>query len=50
MVVLSSLLSFIQEFRSSSAAERLRAMVSTTATVLRKGQAPWRARRRQPLF
>lgn len=36
MVVLSSLLSFMQEFRSSKAAERLRAMVSTTATVLRK--------------
>jgi Mg2+-importing ATPase len=36
MVVLSSLLSFVQEFRSSKAAERLRAMVSTTATVLRK--------------
>ena len=36
MVVLSSLLSFVQEFRSSKAAERLRAMVGTTATVLRK--------------
>ncbi len=36
MVVLSSLLSFMQEFRSSKAAERLRAMVSTTATVFRK--------------
>jgi len=36
MVVLSSLLSFMQEFRSNRAAERLRAMVSTTATVFRK--------------
>ena len=36
MVILSVLLSFIQEFRSSKAAERLRAMVHTTATVLRK--------------
>ena len=36
MVVLSSLLSFVQEFRSSKAAERLRAMVSTTATVTRQ--------------
>jgi len=36
MVVLSGLLSFIQEFRSSKAAEKLRAMVHTTATVLRK--------------
>jgi P-type Mg2+ transporter len=35
MVVLATLLSFIQEYRSSKAAERLRAMVSTTATVLR---------------
>ena len=36
MVVLSVLLSFIQEFRSSKAAEKLRSMVHTTATVLRK--------------
>jgi Mg2+-importing ATPase len=36
MVVLSSLLSFVQEFRSGRAAERLRAMVHTTATVRRK--------------
>jgi Mg2+-importing ATPase len=36
MVVLSSLLSFVQEFRSNKAAERLRAMVSTTATVTRQ--------------
>ena len=36
MVVLSALLSFVQEFRSGKAAERLRAMVSTTATVMRK--------------
>ena len=36
MVALSVLLSFVQEFRSNNAAERLRAMVSTTATVLRK--------------
>lgn len=36
MVVLAWLLSFTQEYRSSRAAEKLRAMVSTTATVLRK--------------
>jgi len=36
MVVLSTLLSFIQEFRSNKAAEKLREMVSTTATVMRK--------------
>ena len=36
IVVLATVLSFIQEFRSSKAAERLREMVSTTATVLRK--------------
>ncbi len=36
MVVLSSLLSFVQEYRSGKAAERLRAMVSTTATVTRQ--------------
>ncbi len=36
MVVLAVLLSFIQESRSSNAAEKLREMVSTTATVVRK--------------
>jgi Mg2+-importing ATPase len=36
MVTLSVMLSFVQEFRSNNAAERLRDMVSTTATVLRK--------------
>ncbi|MDE2354185.1 MAG: magnesium-translocating P-type ATPase, partial [Betaproteobacteria bacterium] len=36
MVALSITLTFVQEYRSSNAAERLRAMVSTTATVLRK--------------
>jgi len=36
MVTLSVVLTFIQEHRSSRAAERLRAMVSTTATVIRK--------------
>ncbi|MEO9136251.1 MAG: magnesium-translocating P-type ATPase [Casimicrobiaceae bacterium] len=40
MVLLSSLLSFVQEFRSSRAAERLRAMVRTTATVLRGNERP----------
>jgi len=35
MVGLSSLLRFVQEFRSSNAAERLKAMVLTTATVKR---------------
>jgi len=36
MVVLSVLLSWFQEVRSSKAAERLRAMVHTTASVLRR--------------
>ena len=36
MVVLSVTLSFVQEYRSSKAAEKLRAMVSTTETVLRR--------------
>ncbi|MBU6467922.1 MAG: magnesium-translocating P-type ATPase [Betaproteobacteria bacterium] len=36
MVAVSIVLTFVQEYRSSNAAERLRAMVSTTATVLRK--------------
>lgn len=37
MVLLSSLLRFWQEFRSNRAAEQLKRMVTTTATVLRKG-------------
>jgi Mg2+-importing ATPase len=36
MVLLSGLLRFVQESRSNRAAERLKAMVSTTATVSRK--------------
>ncbi len=36
MVVLSTLIRFVQEGRSSRAAERLKAMVSNTATVLRR--------------
>ncbi|MFI5188290.1 MAG: HAD-IC family P-type ATPase, partial [Chitinophagales bacterium] len=38
MVLLSSLIRFWQEFRSNKAAERLKSMVKTTATVLRQGQ------------
>jgi Mg2+-importing ATPase len=37
MVMLSSLLRFWQEFRSNTAAEKLKSMVRTTATVLRNG-------------
>jgi P-type Mg2+ transporter len=37
MVMLSSLLRFWQEFRSNQAAEKLKSMVRTTATVLRNG-------------
>src|SRR5579872_7338502 len=36
MVLISVLMRFIQEFRSNNAAEKLRALVSTKATVLRK--------------
>ena len=36
MIVLSTLLRFIQETRSSQAAEQLKAMVSNTASVLRR--------------
>ena len=39
MVVLSVTLAFVQEHRSNTAAARLRAMVHTTATVLRRGTA-----------
>ena len=37
MVLLSSFLRFIQEFRSNVAAEKLKSMVTTTATVFRLG-------------
>lgn len=36
MVIISSVLRFVQEARSNKAAEKLKAMVSTTATVLRR--------------
>lgn len=36
MVITSSLLRFFQEYRSNNAAEQLKSMVKTTATVLRK--------------
>jgi len=51
MVVLSVSLSFIQERRSSKAAEKLRAMVHTTATVVRRAarEAARSKRARQPL-
>jgi len=35
MVILSAMLRFVQEFRSNQAAEKLKSMVKTTATVLR---------------
>jgi Mg2+-importing ATPase len=38
MVMLSVFLRFIQEYRSNQAAEKLKSMVTTTATVLRKGE------------
>ena len=39
MVVISTLLNFIQEARSNKAADALKAMVSNTATVLRRDEA-----------
>jgi len=38
MVMLSAMLRFIQEFRSNQAAEKLKSMVKTTATVLREDE------------
>jgi len=35
MVILSAMLRFVQEFRSNQAAEKLKSMVTTTATVIR---------------
>ncbi|ASK29238.1 magnesium-translocating P-type ATPase [Chryseobacterium sp. T16E-39] len=39
MILISTLLRFIQEYRSNNAAEKLKSMVKTTATVLRKFQS-----------
>jgi len=39
MVFLSAMLRFVQEFRSNQAAEKLKSMVKTTATVLREDEA-----------
>ncbi|EEA04355.1 magnesium-translocating P-type ATPase [Burkholderia sp. H160] len=39
MVTVSSLLRFLQEYRSNKAAERLKSMVRTTATVIRRTSA-----------
>ncbi len=39
MVMVSSLIRFFQEYRSNRAAEQLKNMVTTTATVCRKGKA-----------
>lgn len=38
MIIISGILRFIQEYRSNLAAEKLKSMVKTTATVLRKGK------------
>src|ERR1700690_2587678 len=38
MVLLGLVLRFVQESRADTAAEKLKAMVSTTATVVREGQ------------
>jgi Mg2+-importing ATPase len=42
MVVISVVLAFVQEYRSSKAAERLKAMVTNTATVLRRKEVRWK--------
>jgi len=38
MVVISGVLRFVQEYRSTQAAEKLKALVSTTATVMRRNR------------
>ncbi len=49
MIVVSALLRFWQEYRSSRAAEQLKAMVRTTATVLRQDKAGRSNRQEVPL-
>jgi Mg2+-importing ATPase len=50
MVVLSVLLTFLQEFRSNRAAESLLAMVTTTVTVLRKEEMEFALGERRELI
>jgi Mg2+-importing ATPase len=47
MVVISGLLRFVQEFRSTQAAAKLKAMVSTTATVSRRDNTFDRSRQKE---
>ncbi|TVP63215.1 MAG: magnesium-translocating P-type ATPase [Nodularia sp. (in: Bacteria)] len=47
MIVVSGVLRFVQEYRSTQAAERLKAMVSTTATVMRRDRLDLPGKRRE---
>lgn len=47
MVVASGVLRFVQEYRSTQAAEKLKALVSTTATVLRRDRLDTQGQRRE---
>ncbi|GAX36913.1 magnesium-translocating P-type ATPase [Nodularia sp. NIES-3585] len=47
MIVVSGVLRFVQEYRSTQAAEKLKAMVSTTATVMRRDRLDLPGRRRE---
>ncbi|WP_258000183.1 magnesium-translocating P-type ATPase [Fischerella thermalis] len=47
MVILSGTLRFVQEFRSTQAAEALKALVTTTATVLRRDRLEGQEQRRE---
>ncbi|MCS6960011.1 MAG: magnesium-translocating P-type ATPase [Pseudanabaenaceae cyanobacterium SKYGB_i_bin29] len=47
MVLVSGFLRFFQEYRSTQAAEKLKAMVSTTATVIRRDRLDTRGTRRE---
>lgn len=47
MVVISGVLRFVQEYRSTQAAEKLKAMVSTTATVMRRDRLENPGQRRE---
>ncbi|MBF2021506.1 MAG: magnesium-translocating P-type ATPase [Hydrococcus sp. C42_A2020_068] len=47
MVLVSGFLRFFQEYRSTQAAEKLKAMVSTTATVIRRDRLEGKERRRE---
>lgn len=43
MILISGLISFIQEYQNNCAAEKLKSMITTSVSVLRPGRARWKS-------